>query len=101
MLCAYARKQAESPVCVYAPCAVAAINSVQPSGIINADQACLLLQGADKEVIVRGMHDCWVVARHRNGRDLYLVMEGKGEIGLAGAAELATDFADKQFAALF
>ena len=67
----------------------------------NAGQAYLLLQGADKEVAVRGMHDCWVVARHRNGRDLCLVLEGKGEIGLAGAAELATNFADKHFAALF
>lgn len=98
MLCAYTREQVESPVCLHAPCAVAAVNGVPPSA---RHQACLLLQGADKEVIVRGMHDCWVVARHRNGRDLYLVMEGKGEIGLAGAAELATGFADKHFAALF
>lgn len=59
------------------------------------------MQGTEPEVVVRGMHDCWVVARHRNGRDLYLVMEGKGEIGLAGAAELAADFSDKHFAALF
>ncbi|KAL3141811.1 hypothetical protein ABBQ32_004485 [Trebouxia sp. C0010 RCD-2024] len=58
-------------------------------------------QGADREVVVRGTHDCWVVARHRNQRELYIVMEGKGEVGLSGAAELATDFADKHFAALF
>lgn len=64
-------------------------------------QADLQSQGAAQEVVVRGMHDCWVVARHRNGRDLYLVMEGKGEIGLAGAAELAAVFSDKHFAGLF
>ena len=59
------------------------------------------LQGDDREVIVRGTRDCWVVARHRNGRELYLVMEGKGEIGLAGAAELASSFAENHFPALF
>ena len=67
----------------------------------TAYQAGFLLQGADREVVVRGMHDCWVVGRHRNGRNLYLVMEGKGEIGLAGAAELTRDFADTHFAGLF
>lgn len=85
---------------------MATINTVQTSAhkqapTTSADQAHLLLQSADNEVIVRGMHDCWVVARHRNERDLYLVMEGKGEIGLAGAAELATGFADTHFDALF
>ena len=85
---------------------MATINTVQTSAhkqvpTTSADQAHLLLQSADKEVIVRGMHDCWVVARHRNGRDLYIVMEGKGEIGLAGAAELATGFADTNFDAFF
>ena len=65
-----------------------------------ANVACAL-QRDDREVIVRGRHDCWVVARHRNGRELYLVMEGKGEIGLAGAAKLASNFADNHFLALF
>lgn len=60
-----------------------------------------LCSGDDREVVVRGAHDCWVVARHRNGRELYLVLEGKGEIGLAGAAKLATDFTDKHFSAIF
>lgn len=73
--------------------------------IATADQgnsySRIVLQGADREVVVRGTHDCWVVARHRNQRELYIVMEGKGEVGLSGAAELATDFADKHFAALF
>ena len=61
----------------------------------------MVSQGADREVVVRGTHDCWVVARHRNQRELYIVMEGKGEVGLAGAAELAKHFADEHFAGLF
>jgi len=51
--------------------------------------------------VARGTHDCWVVARHRNGRELYLVMEGKGEVGLAGASKLAHDFADSHFPSQF
>lgn len=59
------------------------------------------LQGNDREVVARGTHDCWVVARHRNGRELYLAMEGKGEVGLAGASKLAARFTDSQFPSIF
>lgn len=62
---------------------------------------CLCIQDDDREVVARGTHDCWVVARHRNGRELYLVMEGKGEVGLAGASKLAHDFADSHFPSHF
>ncbi len=62
---------------------------------------CLCIQDDDREVVGRGTHDCWVVARHRNGRELYLVMEGKGEVGLAGASKLADDFADNHIPSQF
>lgn len=59
------------------------------------------VQGDDREVVTRGMHDCWVVAKHRNGRELCVVMEGKGEVGLAGASKLALDFTDSHFPSIF
>ena len=59
------------------------------------------LQDDDKEVVARGTHDCWVVARCRSGQELYLVMEGKGEVGLAGASKLASNFTDNHFPAVF
>ena len=61
----------------------------------------LQAQESDREVIVRGTHDCWVVAKHQNGRELYIALEGKGEVGLAGAAKLAQSFTESNFAGRF
>lgn len=46
-------------------------------------------------MIARGSHDCWVVSKHRNGRELHVVLEARGELGLLGAANLATQLCDK------
>ena len=67
----------------------------------NCILCCVSVQGGDREVVARGMHDCWVVAKHRNGRELCLVMEGKGEVGLAGASKLALDFTDSHFPSIY
>ena len=72
---------------------------------LNAVSTCgammLQTEGSEKEIIVRGTHDCWVVARHLNGQELYIVLEGKGEVGLAGAAKLAHSFTETNFAGRF
>ena len=46
-----------------------------------------MTQERDEEVLVKGGHDCWVVARQTGQQELHLVLEGRGDGGLLEAAE--------------
>ena len=49
------------------------------------------------EVTARGGHDCWVIGKHAAGRELFLVLEGRGEHDLKQASRTSQMFIDKHF----
>ena len=57
------------------------------------------MQERDEEMLVKGGNDCWVAARQRGHRELYVVLEGrgKGEGGLLEAAETVRQFMQTHF----
>lgn len=50
---------------------------------------------------MRGGHDCWVVGRHLEGREVAVVLEGRGESNLLEAANIVQQFTDSYFMGIF
>ena len=55
---------------------------------------------AGTQVVVRGAHDCWVVAKRAAARTIVVVLEGRGEDDVLGAAASADRFIEKHFEGL-
>ncbi len=53
-----------------------------------------------RQVIVRGAHDCWVVGKRASCRTFVVVLEGRGEEDVLGAAASADLFIQKHFESL-
>ena len=53
------------------------------------------------EVAVWGQNDCWIVAKCRGARRLYVVLEQRGNEGLVDTCRNADSFASAQFPGLF
>ena len=52
------------------------------------------------QVIVRGAHDCWVVAKRVSARTIVVVLERRGEDSLLAAAGAADKFIAAHFEGL-
>lgn len=52
------------------------------------------------QVIVRGAHDCWVVAKRTACRSIAIVLEGRGQENLSDAAKTADRYLRLHFEGL-
>ncbi|BDA47525.1 Vacuolar fusion protein CCZ1 homolog [Coccomyxa sp. Obi] len=66
---------------------------------VRADLDAVALKG-DSEVIVRGAHDCWVIAKRVACRSIAIVLEGRGQENLSDAANTADKYLRSHFEGL-
>ena len=52
------------------------------------------------QVIVRGAHDCWVIAKRLACRSVAVVLEGRGQENLSDAAKTADRYLRSHFEGL-
>ena len=57
----------------------------------------MLQESQNCEVIARGGHDCWVIGKDAAGKELYLVLESRGEHDLKQASRTTQMFIAKNF----